>query len=169
MPDFQCLSIRDFKDHVCTDMRVLFSMPKVHEYVHNVSLKETVIITKGMWLALPQEFRPIPWRQTIVVTKDREFVAVGALKAASVFEAVSMVKTKSAYFVGGLRFLKKALPYCSAVYEVVTGSVFPTRRKALSLDYSDWSQNPACAGVYNGAPYTAYVRNRRNMPVRKKG
>lgn len=88
-----------------------------------------VVMGRKTWDALPVEARVEEGRRTIVVTRDPDWCAVGAERAASIEEALSLVEPDEAWVIGGGETLRTAMPYATviSVTEVstdVTGDVY---------------------------------------------
>jgi dihydrofolate reductase len=63
------------------------------------------------WDSLPPRFRPLPGRRNIVVTRQADWAAAGAFKAASLAEAVSLCHdAPRAWVIGGADLYVQAAP-----------------------------------------------------------
>jgi dihydrofolate reductase len=70
-----------------------------------------VIMGRKTWESLPQRFRPLPGRTNIVVTRQPEWQAPGATRAASLPEAIALCAGESqAWVIGGAEIYAHALP-----------------------------------------------------------
>ena len=62
----------------------------------------TVVMSRGMWSALPEKYRPLPKRQNIVVTSSPEqFSAHGAEAVANITQAFSISSGEKVFVCGG--------------------------------------------------------------------
>jgi dihydrofolate reductase len=69
-----------------------------------------VIMGRRTWDSLPARFRPLPERRNIVVTRNPRWFAEGALAAASLEQALSLVAGDARVFViGGAELYAAAL------------------------------------------------------------
>ena len=60
-----------------------------------------VIMGRKTWESLPGEFRPLPGRQNIVVTRNAGYRAPGAEVAASLPAALALARGAQAFVIGG--------------------------------------------------------------------
>ena len=78
-----------------------------------------VIMGRKTWDSLPAKFRPLPGRLNVVVTRQSDFLAEGALVAHSIEQAASLCPLQStAWVIGGADIYAQALPL--AVAAVIT-------------------------------------------------
>jgi dihydrofolate reductase len=70
-----------------------------------------VVMGRRTWDSLPERFRPLPGRRNVVVTRDSEWRADGAERAASLADALVLVSGAPRLFViGGGQLYAEALP-----------------------------------------------------------
>jgi len=72
------------------------------------------------WESLPENVRPLPGRTNIVVTRDGDYSAPGALIAHSFPEAVSLARNAEGaneiFVAGGTEIYQCALPFATNLY-----------------------------------------------------
>ncbi len=81
--------------------------------------------------------RPLPGRETIVITRNREWSADGVVRAASPEEALDRVGDRPGFVVGGAEIYRQLLPSCgrlmlTRVLAEIAGDT------VLDLDLSDF-------------------------------
>lgn len=70
-----------------------------------------VVMGRKTWDSLPERFRPLPGRQNIVVTRNREWSAPGAFPAASLADAFAHCPADSdIWVIGGAQIYEQAMP-----------------------------------------------------------
>ena len=77
-----------------------------------------VIMGRKTWDSLPARFRPLPGRTNIVVTRQADWHADGAQRAASLDEALSLAEQSgaaTAWIMGGAQIYAQALPLAARV------------------------------------------------------
>ncbi len=77
-----------------------------------------VIMGRKTWDSLPPRFRPLPGRANIVVTRQADWQAEGAQRAASLEEALSLAAAAhpaTAWVIGGAQIYAQALPLAQRV------------------------------------------------------
>lgn len=75
-----------------------------------------VIMGRKTWDSLPAKFRPLPGRSNIVITRQREWQAEGALRVASLEEALQLAgKTPEVWVIGGAQIYAQAEPLATRI------------------------------------------------------
>ncbi len=75
-----------------------------------------VIMGRKTWDSLPPRFRPLPGRTNIVVTRQPAWQADGALRAASLADALAQCPAEgTAWVMGGAQIYAQALPLAQRV------------------------------------------------------
>ena len=70
-----------------------------------------VVMGRKTWDSLPPRFRPLPGRINIVVTRQSDWLAVGALRAAGLPEALSLCgDAPDIWVIGGADIYRQAEP-----------------------------------------------------------
>jgi dihydrofolate reductase len=79
-----------------------------------VTLGKPVIMGRKTWDSLPPDFRPLPGRLNIVITRQKDWKAEGAKSAQSLFEAMGMCPLDgNAWVIGGAEIYKLAMMLAS--------------------------------------------------------
>lgn len=74
-----------------------------------------VIMGRKTWDSLPPRFRPLPGRSNIVITRQTDWSAHGALRAANLPEAVALcADAPVAWVIGGAQIYAQAAPHAHA-------------------------------------------------------
>jgi dihydrofolate reductase len=71
------------------------------KHFRRVTMGCPVMMGRKTWDSLPERFRPLPGRRNIVVTRNAQWQAVGAERAASFDEALALVADAVKVFVIG--------------------------------------------------------------------
>lgn len=75
-----------------------------------------VIMGRKTWDSLPPKFRPLPGRTNIVVTRQQDWTAPGAVVAASVEEAFRHCKSpEQVWVIGGAQIYAQAAPLADRI------------------------------------------------------
>ena len=70
-----------------------------------------VVMGRKTWESLPPRFRPLPGRMNIVVTRQTQWQAQGAVRAASLQDALALCSDEAnAWVIGGAEIYREALP-----------------------------------------------------------
>jgi len=86
-------------------------LPEDLAHFKRTTLGLPVIMGRKTWESLPPQFRPLPGRANIVVTRQRDWQANGAQVAHSLPEAIRLCGHASdAWVIGGAEIYAQALP-----------------------------------------------------------
>jgi dihydrofolate reductase len=97
------------------DNQMPWHLPEDLAHFKRVTLGQPVIMGRKTWDSLPARFRPLPGRLNIVITRQSEWQADGALRAASIEEAIYLSgDAPHAWIMGGAEIYRQAEPLASS-------------------------------------------------------
>jgi dihydrofolate reductase len=86
-------------------------LPEDLAHFKQTTLGAPVIMGRKTWDSLPPKFRPLPGRRNIVVTRQPQWQAAGAERAASLQEALGLCRdAERAWVIGGAQLYALAAP-----------------------------------------------------------
>jgi dihydrofolate reductase len=89
-------------------------LPEDLAHFKRVTLGQPVIMGRKTWDSLPARFRPLPGRVNIVITRQTDWQAEGALRAASIEDAMRLCgDVPDAWIMGGAEIYRQAEPLAS--------------------------------------------------------
>ena len=89
-------------------------LPEDLAHFKRVTLGQPVIMGRKTWDSLPARFRPLPGRLNIVITRQTDWQAEGALRAGSIEEAIHLCgDAPDAWIMGGAEIYRQAEPLAS--------------------------------------------------------
>jgi len=89
-------------------------LPEDMAHFKRTTFGSPVIMGRKTWDSLPPKFRPLPGRLNVVVTRQPDWQAAGALTAHSLAEACALCPSDSnAWVIGGADLYVQALPIAS--------------------------------------------------------
>jgi dihydrofolate reductase len=89
-------------------------LPEDLAHFKRTTLGQPVIMGRKTWDSLPPKFRPLPGRVNIVVTRQPDWQAEGALRAGSIEEAMQQCpEATDAWVIGGAEIYAQAAPHAS--------------------------------------------------------
>jgi dihydrofolate reductase len=93
-------------------------LPKEFKYFKETTKGSTVIMGRKCWESLPQKFRPLPNRLNVVLTKDKDYEADGAIVAHDLESTLKAFKNSSSdiFIIGGAEIYKQSLIYADKLY-----------------------------------------------------
>jgi dihydrofolate reductase len=105
-------------------------LPEDLAHFKRATLGCPVIMGRKTWDSLPAKFRPLPGRANVVVTRQADWQAVGALRADSMQSAMALCgAAENVWVIGGAQLYALALPlaHSAVVTEIdmdVAGDAF---------------------------------------------
>ena len=91
-------------------------LPEDLAHFKKATLGSPVIMGRKTWDSLPPRFRPLPGRKNIVITRQPHWQAEGALRAATLEEAMALAgDAAQAWVTGGAEIYRLALPLADTV------------------------------------------------------
>lgn len=89
-------------------------LPEDLAHFKRVTMGQPVLMGRKTWDSLPPRFRPLPGRINIVITRQNDWHAEGALRAASIEEALRLCgDAPDAWVIGGAEIYRQAEPLAS--------------------------------------------------------
>lgn len=142
---------------------LLWHIPEDMKHFREITRGKPVIMGRKTWESLPEKFRPLPGRQNIVLTRDKRYVAAGALIAGSLDEAMQMADAAPEVFIiGGAEIYRQALPLADCLY-LTEVDVTPEGDAFFpEIDPMVWGVVERGEGVPASTPQYAFITYRKS-------
>ncbi len=115
-------------------------LPEDLAHFKQVTLGCPVIMGRKTWESLPPRFRPLPGRKNIVITRQADWAAEGAVRAASLPDAMALSgDAPQAWITGGAEIYRLALPLADTVEVTEIDAEFEGDAFAPQLD-AGWEE-----------------------------
>lgn len=120
-------------------------LPEDLAHFKEVTTGTAVIMGRKTWESLPERFRPLPNRENVVITRSEDWEAPGAVRAASVEEALA--GRDKVWIIGGAEIFAQTIDEADRleVTEIdlyVPGDAFaPSRQGFRLIDEGEWQQS----------------------------
>ncbi len=102
------------------DNQLLWKLPDDLPRFKALTQGHSVIMGRRTWESLPEKFRPLPGRANVVITRDGDYEAPGAMLARSFPEALSLARdvegAEEIFVIGGEQVYECALPFAHRLY-----------------------------------------------------
>ena len=93
------------------DGTIPWRLPEDLKRFKALTLGHTVVMGRKTWDSLPPRFRPLPGRRNIVVTRQADWHADGAERAASLADALALcAQANETWVIGGAQIYAQAMP-----------------------------------------------------------
>jgi dihydrofolate reductase len=115
-------------------------LPEDLAHFKRTTLGAPVIMGRKTWESLPPRFRPLPGRKNIVITRDPQWQAPGAQRAASIDEAIAACAgADTAWITGGADIFRLAMPRADLAVVTEIGADYDGDTFAPALG-ADWHE-----------------------------
>ncbi len=115
-------------------------LPEDLAHFKRTTLGSPVIMGRKTWDSLPPRFRPLPGRLNVVVTRQTDWQADGALRAGSIADACALCPADGdAWVIGGADIYAQALPLADTVVVTEIAAAFDGDAFAPPLG-PDWAE-----------------------------
>jgi dihydrofolate reductase len=93
-------------------------LPNEFKYFKETTKNSVVIMGRKCWESLPEKFRPLPNRLNIVVTRDKNYQAEGAIVTHDLESTIKAFKNSSndVFIIGGSEIYNQSFKYADGVY-----------------------------------------------------
>jgi len=116
--------------------QLIWHIPSDLKRFKSLTMGHHMIMGRKTWDSIG---RPLPGRQSIVVTHNKEFSIDGAKVAHSLSEAIELAKSDNEIFiVGGGELYRQALPLANKLYLTKVHKAFDGDVLFPAIDYSQW-------------------------------
>lgn len=136
-------------------------LPEDLAHFRKVTLGSPVIMGRKTWDSLPERFRPLPGRVNVVVTRQRDWSAAGAVRAGSLAEALASCEPAvHAWVIGGAEMLREAMPLAQVaeVTEIDADFEGDVHAPALGPDWIELARTGHVAGSGLHFAFVTYGR-----------
>jgi dihydrofolate reductase len=147
------------------DSGIPWRLPADMARFRELTMGHPVVMGRKTWESLPDQFRPLPGRANVVVTRNPDWSAQGADRAGSIEDALELVASEPRVFViGGGAIYTAALPYADELLlteidaDVEGDTTFPAWDRD---EFEETSREGHVAD--DGTPF-AFVRYERTRP-----
>lgn len=95
-----------------------WSLPTDMKYFKDTTNGHIVIMGRKCWESIPEKYRPLPNRTNIVISRNKDYVAKGAIVTDDLEHMLKMYASsdKEVFIIGGSALYKSAFKYANRLY-----------------------------------------------------
>ena len=122
------------------DRRLPWRLPADLKRFKALTLGHTVIMGRKTWESLPTNFRPLPGRRNLVVTRNATYRAAGATVVDSLPAAITAAGDGEAFVIGGAELYGAALPLADRLQLTEIDATFEGDSHFPAIDRNQWRE-----------------------------
>jgi dihydrofolate reductase len=132
------------------DNTLIWHLPVDMKFFKDKTTGHCIITGRKNYESIPEKFRPLPNRTNIVITRQTNYNASGAIIASSIEDAIEKAKQKNddeIFIIGGAEIYKQCLPFVDKIYLTRIHHFFDGDAFFPELDPSEWRETQRIKGV----------------------
>lgn len=121
--------------------KIPWHLPDDLKRFKTLTMGHVVVMGRKTWDSLPEDFRPLPGRINIVLSRQEGFHPPGAFTCASVERVLSYAGERGkpeVFFIGGAEVYRQVLPLANRIYRTLLVTDFEGDAHFPELDEDDW-------------------------------
>lgn len=148
--------------------QLLWHLPADMKIFKEKTTGHCVITGRKNYESIPEKFRPLPNRTNIVITRQKEYSAPGALVVHSLQQAIEKAMTKGdneIFIIGGGEIYAQSIPLADKIYLTKVHATFEADTFFPKLNMNEWqitSSKYFNADEKNKYSFTFFELNRIN-------
>jgi len=146
------------------DNTIPWQLPEDMAHFKRTTMGTPVIMGRKTWDSLPPKFRPLPGRVNIVITRQADWSAPGALRAGTVEEAIALCGDADvAWVTGGAEIYRAAMPLAhgAVVTEIDAQFEGDTFAPSLGPDWKEVAREQHVSRAGLGFSFVTYIHTPR--------
>lgn len=148
----------DSNNLIGSNNKLPWHLPADLKNFKNITIGKTVIMGRKTYESIG---KPLKERRNIVITRSKNYIAMGCEVVTSLEESIELSKNDSEVFIiGGAQIIQQALPLCSKLYFTRIYHEFEGDTFLNDLDLSKWrlvSEQNHEADEKNKWSYSFYI------------
>jgi dihydrofolate reductase len=165
MPRINLIFARAANGIIGKDNAMPWHLPEDLAHFKRLTQGCPVVMGRKTWDSLPPRFRPLPGRSNIVVTRQRDWQADGAMRAASLPEALRLCgEVPDIWVIGGADIYRQAEPLAARaeVTEIAQDFDGDAYAPVLGPAWQETARAPQLAASGLSFAFVTYQKNQGN-------
>jgi len=131
------------------DNALIWHLPADMKFFKEKTTGHCIITGRKNYESIPEKFRPLPNRTNIVITRQSDYAAPGAIVVNSVEAALEKAKAtgdEEIFIIGGAEIFKQSLSYADKIYLTVIHHSFEGDVFFPEIDKNEWKETDRIQG-----------------------
>jgi dihydrofolate reductase len=148
------------------DNDLVWHLPADMKYFKEKTTGHCIITGRKNYESIPAKFRPLPNRTNIVITRQKDYQAPGAIITDSLEKAVALsqeLEKEETFIIGGGEIFKQSIKLVEKIYLTRVHAPFEGDVFFPELNYNEWKESfrqDCIADDKNPHPYSFIVLER---------
>lgn len=117
---------------------LIWNLPGDLKRFKSITMGYPVVMGRKTWESLPK--KPLPGRLNIIMTRNKDFKAEGALICHSVDEVLKSIDADEIFIIGGAEIYRMFLPFATKLLLTMVEDECPEADAVLEIDFSEWKE-----------------------------
>jgi dihydrofolate reductase len=126
------------------DNRLIWRLPADMKFFKDKTTGHVIITGRKNYESIPEKFRPLPERKNIVITRQKNYHAPGAIVVSSIENALEYVSKNHAeeevFIIGGAEIYRQTLSACNRIYLTRIHHAFEGDAFFPTVNEHEWKQ-----------------------------
>lgn len=125
------------------DNRLIWHLPADMKFFKTKTTGHCVVTGRKNYESIPDKFRPLPGRTNIVITRQKDYKAPGAIVVPSIEEALKTAEKKGdteCFIIGGADIFRQVIHLADKIYLTHIHHSFEGDAYAPDLDLQQWKE-----------------------------
>ena len=118
------------------EQQLPWHLPADLKFFKETTIGQTIVMGRKTFEGMGK--RPLPKRQTILLTRDQTYQAENVLVLHSLAEVLAYAQDKDVFITGGAQIYRDFLPYCDFLYRTVIDGSFTGDTYFPEVDWTQW-------------------------------
>lgn len=132
------------------DNTLIWHLPADMKFFKEKTTGHCIITGRKNYESIPEKFRPLPNRTNIVITRNKNYSAPGAIVVDSIEKAIQKAKETSdneIFIIGGAEIYKQSIHLCDRIYLTQIHHTFEGDAFFPELLNSQWKETSNTKGI----------------------
>jgi dihydrofolate reductase len=129
---------------------LIWHLPADMKFFKEKTIGHCIITGRKNYESIPEKFRPLPNRTNIVITRQKDYRAPGAIVVESIENAIKKAQEKNypeIFIIGGAEIYKQFLPFADKIYITKIYQSFDGDTFFPELDMQKWKEMQRIKGT----------------------
>jgi dihydrofolate reductase len=132
------------------DNTLIWHLPADMKFFKEKTTGHCIITGRKNYESIPEKFRPLPNRINIVITRQKNYNAPGAIVVSSIKEAIEKAKQtgdNETFIIGGAEIYKQCLQYTDTIYLTQIYHSFDGDAFFPEINPEQWKETERIKGI----------------------